>query len=85
VRWITQLPRFRNENSKSGAITYVGPILAGGRLLVAASNGAIMSVEPTTGAVQDQIVIKASISLAPAVANSTLYLLGDDGRLRAFR
>jgi outer membrane protein assembly factor BamB len=37
VRWITQLPQFRNEKAKTGPISYVGPILAGGRLIVAST------------------------------------------------
>jgi len=38
-----------------------------------------------TGAVQGQTNIKSSISLPPVVANSTLYVLDDGGRLHAFR
>ena len=34
IRWITQLPGFRHEKSKSGPIFYRGPVLAGGRLIV---------------------------------------------------
>ncbi len=85
VRWITQLPEFRKEKSKTGPINYSGPILGGGRLIVTASNGTITFVNPDNGAVQGQTGVKSSISLPPVIANNTLYVLDDDGRLHAFR
>jgi outer membrane protein assembly factor BamB len=85
IRWISQLRRFEKEKSKRGQISYSGPILAGNRLIVTGSNGALINVDPTTGAVQTQTSVRASISLPPIVANNTLYVLDDDGRLHAFR
>ena len=85
VRWITQLPEYRHQKSKSGPISYVGPILAGGRLIVGSTEGALIFADPTTGAVQGQTELKASISLPPVVANNSLFVLDDDGRLHAFR
>jgi outer membrane protein assembly factor BamB len=85
IRWISQLRRYQNEKAKKGPISYSGPVLAGERLIVTASNGTITNVDPATGAVQTQTSVRADISLPPIVANSTLYVLDDDGRLHAFR
>jgi len=85
VRWITQLPEFRNEKSKNGPINYSGPILAGGRLIVTSTNGAITFVNPDNGAVEGRTSVKSSISLPPVAADNTLYILDDSGRLHAFR
>jgi outer membrane protein assembly factor BamB len=85
IRWITQLPDFRKEKSKTGPINYAGPILAGGRLILTATNGAIIFANPDTGAIEGQTSVKSSISLPPVVANNSLYVLDDDGRLHAFR
>ncbi len=85
VRWINQLARFENERARRGQITYTGPVLAGGRLIVAGSNGALIHLDPTTGAFQSQSAIGGGASLTPVVANSTLYILDDNGRLHAFR
>jgi outer membrane protein assembly factor BamB len=85
VRWVTQLPQFEKPKSKRGEIEYSGPVLAGNRLIVTASNGAIVNVDPASGSFQSQTQIKAGISLSPVVANSTLYILDDDARLHAFR
>ena len=85
VRWITQLPAYRNEKKKAGPIRYTGPVLAGGRLIVASSQGALINIDPTNGSFQSQTGVGASVSLAPVVANNTLYILDDDGRLHAWR
>lgn len=85
VRWINQLPRFEKEKSKKGQISYVGPILAGNRLIVAGSNGVLINVDPVNGSFQSQTSVGAAVRLQPAVANSTLYVLDEDGRLHAYR
>lgn len=85
VRWIAQLPAFRNEKAKRGPIGYKGPVLAGGRLIVVSSDGTLINVDPDNGSFQSQTNIKAGVRLSPVVANQTLYILDDDGRLHAFR
>jgi outer membrane protein assembly factor BamB len=85
IRWITQLPQFQKAKSKKGEIDYSGPVLAGGRLIVTGSNGAVIFVDPTTGAVRGQTSARVGISLSSVVANSTMYILDDNGRLHAFR
>ena len=85
IRWITQLPQFQKAKSKKGQIEYSGPVLAGGRLIVTGSNGALIYVDPTTGAFQSQTAVGAGVSLSPVVANSTLYIYDDRGRLIAYR
>jgi outer membrane protein assembly factor BamB len=85
VRWINQLPRFQREKSKRGQITYRGPVLAGGRLILAGSNGALINLDPVTGNFQSQTTLGVPVSQRPVVANSTLYVLDDKGNLHAFR
>ena len=85
IRWINQLPAWRNAKARRGAISYVGPILAGDRLIVAGSNGTLINVDPATGAFQSQTSVGAGVHLSPVVANGTLYILDDNARLHAFR
>jgi outer membrane protein assembly factor BamB len=85
IRWIAQAPAFRNVKKKAGPISYVGPILAGGRLIVASSQGTLINIDPANGSFQSQTNIKGSVHLPPVVANNTLYILDDDGRLHAWR
>ena len=85
IRWITQLPQFAKAKSKKGEIDYSGPILAGNRLILTASNGSLINVDPTTGSIVSRVNLGAPVSLSPVVAGSTLYVLDDRARLMAFR
>lgn len=85
VRWATQLPRWRNAKSKKGGISWAGPVLAGGRLITVSSEGQIAYVTPATGTVDATVKYGQAISLPPVVANNTLYLLDEQGRLTAWR
>lgn len=85
VKWLTQLPRFRNEEDKKGPISWVGPVLAGDRLIVANSRGQLVNVNPLDGTIQTTTDTEMSISLPLIVADNTLYVLHDEGRLTAWR
>ena len=85
VKWMTQLPRWRDEKDKKGPYTWVGPILAGGRLILANNRGSITYVNPTDGALLGTQDTKSGIALSPVVANNTLYILHNDGTLTAWR
>ncbi|GAA4001269.1 PQQ-like beta-propeller repeat protein [Sphingomonas humi] len=85
IRWINQLPEFEKPKAKRGPISYVGPVLAGGRLILAGENGVMVNIDPATGAFQSQTNIGAPVSQPPVVANNTLYVLDDKGRLHAYR
>jgi outer membrane protein assembly factor BamB len=85
IRWMTQLTRYRDVKDKKGRIDWVGPILAGDRLVLANSLGQIVSVSPTDGRVQATQATGMPVSLQPIVANNTLYVLHDNGQLSAWK
>ncbi|MFL6859148.1 MAG: PQQ-binding-like beta-propeller repeat protein [Allosphingosinicella sp.] len=85
VRWMTALPHYRNVKKKADPIDYVGPVLAGGRLVLASSLGSIIYVDPETGTVQSTVETKLPVSISPIVANNTLYILHENGQLSAWR
>ena len=85
VRWINQLPGFVRTKSKKGQINYSGPVLAGNRLIVVGSNGALVTLDPATGSFKTQTALKVPVSLPPVVADNMLFILDDSGRLHAFR
>ncbi len=65
IRWMTQLPRWRDEKDKKGRIDWVGPILAGDRLVLANSVGQIVNVSPYDGSVQTTVETKnAGVAVA---------------------
>ncbi|MEZ0242719.1 MAG: PQQ-binding-like beta-propeller repeat protein [Sphingomonas sp.] len=85
VRWISQLPHFKNEKKRAGPISWVGPILAGGRLLLLNSEGEIVSAAVADGKVTSTMRGSDALTLPPVVANNMLYTLDDKGRLTAYR
>ena len=85
VRWLTQLQRFGNPKKRKNPVFWVGPVLAGTTLWTANSRGEVYKVDPASG---DQTLfteLKDAVSLAPVVANRTLYILDDSGRITAWR
>ena len=60
-------------------------MLANNRLWIASSRGRIMSVDVMTGAAADHSRLNDGVSLPPVVANNTMYILDDSGRITAFR
>ncbi|BEV01550.1 PQQ-binding-like beta-propeller repeat protein [Novosphingobium olei] len=85
VRWLTQLQHYRKEKKKIDPIFWTGPVLAGNRLWIANSRGEIQTASVADGKVTPFAEVKSSVSLAPIVANQTLYVLDDSGRITAFR
>ena len=85
VRWLTQLARFENEEKKKNPIFWTGPVLAGGRLWFANTNGQVYSAGVEDGAPVLLSELKEPVTLAPIVAGGTLYILDDSGRITAFR
>ena len=85
IRWVQPLQRFEDEEDKTDPIRWTGPVLVGDRLLVAASNGVILSVSPYTGSLLGSIKVSGPVAISPAVANQTVFLLTDDAELIALR
>ena len=79
VRWIVQLQHYRKEKGHKGAITWFGPILAGGRLILTNSQGQVAYRSPTDGA---EVSISADKGKVPY---ATLYTLDQKGRITAYR
>ncbi len=85
VRWMTQLARYENEKKRKNAIYWTGPVLAGERLWFANSNGQVYSAAATDGSIAVLAELNKPITLAPVVANGTLYVLDDSGKISSFR
>lgn len=85
VRWISDLGGFKNAKKHKGVINWFGPTLAGGRLYVVSSLGVIAAVSPEDGAIVERIKSGQPFTLPPIVANNTLYVLDQKGRISAYR
>ncbi|RED16439.1 PQQ-binding-like beta-propeller repeat protein [Parasphingopyxis lamellibrachiae] len=85
IRWITQLPRYRNEEKRKGPIFWRGPVLAGGQLVLVSSRGHLVFMDPASGTVSRTDELDEGVELSPVVADNTLFLLDSDGELSAWR
>ena len=85
--WSTPLPKFTKKSDKSRAKIHVhyGPILAGGRLILASSDGLIRQFNPADGTLITTVDLPSGAASAPIVVNGTLYVLSTKGDLLAFR
>ncbi len=85
LRWLTDLPRYENPEKRRDPLFWTGPILAGGRLVLAGSNETALSVNPADGKVIGQQDLRGAAAVTPIAAAGTLFILTDDGSLQAFR
>jgi outer membrane protein assembly factor BamB len=85
IRWLHQLPRFRDEKDRSGPIFWAGPVLGGNRLIVLSSAGEARFLSPQTGEPIGQQRVSGACYVGPVIANNTLYLLTDQANLSAYR
>lgn len=85
ILWITDLPKYQNPKKREDLISWTGPLMAGGRLIVFGNDGSVIEYNPTTGQSLTQWRHKSSIQLPPVISNGALYILDEGARLSAYR
>jgi outer membrane protein assembly factor BamB len=87
VIWSVEMPYFTNDKIKrrKGIFAHYGPVLAGGRIVVASSDGLLRAFNPDDGSLAYSTEIPGGAAAQPAVAGGTLYVVGGNGQLHAFR
>ena len=86
--WRVQLPVGETRGlfgRRDVRFVHYGPILAGGRLVVASSDGVLRQFDPVSGATLAETAIPGGAASAPAIAGGALYVVSQDGALLAFR
>jgi outer membrane protein assembly factor BamB len=85
IRWVKELPRFEDPGAREDRITWAGPVFAGGRLILAGSNGEIRSYAPVDGDKIRTWQADGNFQTQPVIAGGTLYLLSQGGTLKAYK
>ncbi|MDR0810250.1 MAG: PQQ-binding-like beta-propeller repeat protein [Gemmobacter sp.] len=87
VIWSVEMPNYLTEKPrKQKAVTaHYGPVLAGGRIAVASSDGLLRLFSPVDGALVATAPIPGGAAAQPALAGGQLIVVGGDGQLHAFR
>ena len=84
IHWVTQLDKYARDDDDE-KLRWSGPVMAGGRLLLASTDERLIEVTPETGEIKAQKRIGTDVVIPPVVADKTLYILGENGTLQAFR
>ncbi|MGB9152397.1 MAG: PQQ-binding-like beta-propeller repeat protein [Alphaproteobacteria bacterium] len=84
--WVQALPKLSDPTDKdSDHVVWTGPLLAGERLWMVNSQGHLASFAINDGALIDTIDIGDPIYLSPIIADHTMYVVTDNGKLVALR
>lgn len=87
VVWAQDLPGFVKDkpNRRGPIVAHYGPILAGGRIVIASNDGYLRFFNPVDGALVNRVEVPGGATTAPVVAGQTLYVVSTKGDLHAFR
>lgn len=85
--WQTPLPFFEASRlaRREKVYAHFGPILAGGQLWLASTDGQLRAFDPETGAATRTIPLRGGAASRPIVMNNTLYVVSANGALHAYR
>lgn len=85
--WRHDMPHFAHEKAKKRKAIHAqfGPVLAGGRLAVAGSDGFLRLFDPASGAITASVEIPSGAASSPVLAQGMLFVLGRNGQIYAFR
>ena len=85
IHWITQLEQFTDPQRKRGRIVWTGPSLVGGRLMVFNSESQAVALDPATGRIGERLRLPGPVTIPPAIARGTMYVVTDNALLVALR
>jgi outer membrane protein assembly factor BamB len=85
VAWVTYLGRWQDEQDREDTVEWSGPLMAQGHLVLVSTDGRMVVVAASTGAVEQTYQLGAGSIVAPIGANGTIYILNEDGVLTAYR
>lgn len=85
--WAATLPLFTTEKIARRDEIYVhyGPVLAGGRLILASSDGLLREIDPVSGRIIRATDLGSPAASEPIIVGGTLYVITANGVLHAFR
>lgn len=79
------IPVRRKRRGVRDAFVYYGPVVAGGRVMVAGSDGVMRAYDPQSGAPVSQFEIPGGAGSHVALAGGRMYIISQDGRLHAYQ
>ncbi len=84
VKWVHQMPPFKNMKKLTKPIYWWGPLLAGGSLFLASNNKQLAVVDAVTGHLTTMIDLPAPAAAPPIVADGKILVTVRTGDIVAF-
>ena len=81
--WVKQLRQFEKEEKKQNRISYAGPLLASGKVIVLSSRGELLAFSPQTGEQVGSLKLGSTVYIEPVAAQGKLLVLTDEAKLIA--
>lgn len=85
IVWMKQLSAYENEKKRKKRITWTGPVMVAGRLVLASSLGEIAELNPLNGEFLNRIKTKEQFLITPAYKDGTLYFYSNGGDIYALK
>lgn len=85
ILWLSNIDKYEDMKDREGIMTWSGPVMGGGRLILTGTNGKVIEFDPKTGKETTKWKTKENIKTAPIIANGALYFLSESGNLIAYR
>ena len=84
VRWSTRLEGYQDMDRKLDPITWRGPVLVSGKLVLVNNVGQMALVNAADGTIAETRDIPSEIETAPVVAGGRIYLVSKNATLYSF-
>lgn len=73
VKWISQLPDYRQSDKPQTKILYTGVVMAGDKLLVSRASGKLLIISPLNGEIEKTFSLGKRVSHSPVIVNNKIY------------
>lgn len=85
--WAVELPYYTKDRPKRRRAIHAhfGPLLAGGKLWLASSDGVMRAYDPVDGALVRSVELPGGAATMPVVVNGVAYVVNRKGQLLALR
>ena len=85
IIWLAELDGYANMKKRKDPLNWTGPIMVNGHLIVSSTAGHFVEYNPKNGQEIRRLKVGKNIPLSPIVADGTLFVLDNDGKLSAYR
>lgn len=84
VKWVHQMPPFKNMKKLRNPIYWWGPIIAGPNLVLVSNHGELATLDPITGTPRDTVKLPSPATTAPVAAEGHVFVTVKSGDLIAY-